>query len=87
MLAFLSKFPEPQLSENDHPDFVSLYMNFRVKPLLHRLTQGTGTTTKMSFTFNTTQISPVLIPFIMITREKQEEGCYITDYPGFLTRS
>ncbi|MCU0455494.1 MAG: PorT family protein [Bacteroidales bacterium] len=34
MLAFLVKFPEYQLSETDHPDFVSLYRSFRVKPLL-----------------------------------------------------
>jgi hypothetical protein len=35
MLAFLVKFPEYQLSETDHPDFVTLYRSFRVKPLLN----------------------------------------------------
>lgn len=33
MLAFLKKFPEYQLSQTDHPSFVTLHRSFRVRPL------------------------------------------------------
>jgi hypothetical protein len=42
MLAFLKKYPEYQISETDHPSFVSLYKNFKVRQLAH-LTIHLGT--------------------------------------------